>query len=131
MKAVQRSPCATDSTDIGDVVQWCLPGLLQPGDLRPFNNRCSTDDEYADCEFDLILGSDGGGVGAGGGNFIIVDQAVNPGYQAAVASPDNDNDIRLGSPAGGDPGERLGGAAAPVIRTATTLAAHARGLGKS
>jgi Trypsin len=57
--------------------------------LAIFNNRCTTTDTMESCEVNLIQG----------GDYIIADQVINPGFTAHVTPPysstNNDHDIGL------------------------------------
>ena len=92
--AGQGGPAMTVCTNLTDANN-VLGGTPTPNCnlvvLAIFNNTCPTNDAQGDCEFGLINGVDGGP----GGNFILVDEMVNPGYDGTVTPPGNDNDVGL------------------------------------
>ncbi len=81
----------TDINDANNVLGGTPTSTCNLVMFAIFNNTCETNDENSDCEFGLINGVDGGP----GGNFILIDQMVNPGYDPNVNPPGNDNDVGL------------------------------------
>ncbi len=87
----QMTVC-TNPTDANAVLTGTLTSNCNLVMFAIFNNQCTTNDANSSCELGLISGVDGG---QGGGNYILVDQMVNPGYSPNVSAPGNDNDVGL------------------------------------